>query len=217
MKKMILFFVLCVSVGTIFAQKSLEFKNAGNEALKGKDYAKALENYEKAIAEWGTAAPDFSMIYNTAVSAFQTKAFDKAVKYFDQVIAGNYNPEDALFNKSLVYKVQKKNEEYLKVINEGIAKYPQNTRFKDGLAKYYLIEGNMRYVNGANLLKSAVDKITSKKYKDTEDPGYKAEIEKAKKEFAAAIPSLVKALELNPADEKAKAIKVSCEKQVKTL
>ena len=47
--------------------------------------------------------------------------------------------------------------------------------------------------------------------------GENAEIAKAKKEFSDAIPSLDKAIELNPADEKAKEIKAACEKQVKAL
>lgn len=214
---MILFFVLCLSFGTLIAQESVTLKNAGNEALKVNDYAKALENYEKAIAVWGTGTPDYAMIYNTAVCAFQLKDYEKALKYFDQSIAGNYRPEEALFNKAILWKIQKNNDEYLKIINEGIAKYPENTKFKGELSKYYLIEGNTRYTAGATILKSAVEKVTSKKFKDTNDSGYKAEIEKAKKEFGAAIPSLVKSLELNPANENAKTLKAACEKQLKTL
>lgn len=79
------------------------------------------------------------------------------------------------------------------------------------------MEAVAHYNGGNGLLKAAIDKITSKKYKDANDPGYKAEIAKAKKEFSDAIPSLDKAIELNPADEKAKEIKAACEKQVKAL
>ncbi len=217
MKKMIFIFVLCFSFGTLMAQESIALKNAGNEALKVKDYTKALENYEKAMAVWGTATPDYAMIYNTAVCAIQIKNYEKAVKYFDQTIAGNYKPEDSQFNKAMVWKLQKKNDEYLKVMNEGIAKFPENAKFKVDLAKYYLAEGSVQYNNGATLLKSAIDKVKAKKYKDSKDPAYLADIEKVKKEFSNALPSLDKAIELNPADATAKTIKTNCEKQLKTL
>jgi tetratricopeptide (TPR) repeat protein len=217
MKKMIFVFVLCFSFANLIAQDAATFKNAGNDALKVKDFAKAIENYEKAIAVWGTATPDYAMIYNTAVCAIQIKDYAKAAKYFDQTIAGNYKPEDSLFNKAMVLKLQKKNEEYVKVLNEGIVKYPENTKFKAELSKYYVIEGSVQYNGGATLLKSAIDKIKSKKYKDTKDPAYLADIEKVKKEFSDAIPLLEKALELNPADANAKTMKANCEKQLKTL
>ena len=46
--------LLCLSLGfvSLFAQESVKLQNAGNDALKAKDYAKALESYEKAMAVW---------------------------------------------------------------------------------------------------------------------------------------------------------------------
>lgn len=214
---MIFVFVLCLSFGMISAQESIAFKNAGNAAIAAKDYAKAFENFEKALAVWGTAAPDFVMIYNSAFCAFQIKNFEKAIKYYDQSIAGNYKSEDALYNKALVYKAQKNNEEYFKMLKDGIAKFPDNTKFKVELGRYYSTEGKTFYNKGAMFLKNAIDKVNSKKFKDINDPAYKAEIEKAKKEFRSAIPSFTKALELNPADANAKSIKEYCENQLKTL
>ena len=217
MKKMIFIFALCFCFGTLMAQDAATFKNAGNDALKVKDYAKALENYEKVMAAAGTGEQDYAMIYNSAVCAIQIKNYEKAAKYFDLTIAGNYKPEDSFFNKAMVLKLQKKNQEYVKVMNEGIAKFPENAKFKTDLAKYYLIEGSLQYNNGATLLKSAIDKLKSKKYVDTKDPAYVADIEKVKKEFSDAIPLLDKALALNPADATAKTIKANCEKQLTTL
>lgn len=214
---MIFIFVLCISFGTLIAQEAAKFKIAGNEAIKAKDYAKAVENYEKAIAVWGTEPQDFAMIYNCAVCAIQIKDYGKAIKYFDQTIVGNYKPDDSYLNKAMILKVQKNNKEYLTVINEGIAKFPENPKFKVELSKYYVAEGSVRYNNGAALLKGAVDKLTAKKYADTKDPAYKADIEKAKKEFSEAIPSLDKALELNSVDANAKSLKLNCEKQLKVL
>ena len=73
-------------------------------------------------------------------------------------------------------------------------------------------------MNAANaILKAAIDKINTKKFKDAKDPGYVAEMGKAKKEFALAITSLDKTLEYNPADDKANALKETCDKQIATL
>ncbi len=211
--------LLCLSLGfvSLFAQESVKLQNAGNDALKAKDYAKALESYEKAMAVWGTAPQDSVMLYNCGICGIQVKDYDKAIKYFNLAATHNFKPADALFKVALIYKFQKNNDAYLKAINEGAAKYPENPSFKGELSKNFLMEAVAHYNGGNGLLKAAIDKITSKKYKDANDPGYKAEIAKAKKEFSDAIPSLDKAIELNPADEKAKEIKAACEKQVKAL
>jgi pilus assembly protein Flp/PilA len=217
MKRITLILFLCLGFVTLFAQESIKLQNAGNDALKAKDYAKAIENYEKAMAVWGNAPQDSVMFYNCGICAFQVKDYEKAIKYFDLSATHNYKQEDALFNKAIVYKIQKNNEAYLKTINEGAAKFPENAKFKGELSKNALLEGVGHYNGGNALLKGAVDKINAKKYKDANDPGYKADIAKAKKEFTDAIPLFDKAIELNPADEKAKELKAACEKQVKAL
>lgn len=217
MKRIGLILFLCIGFVTLFAQESVKLQNAGNDALKAKDYAKAIENYEKAIAVWGTAPQDSVMFFNCAICAFQVKDYDKAIKYFDLAAAHNYKAEDAQFNKAIIYKVQKNNDAYLKAINEGAAKFPENAKFKGELSKISLLEGVGHYNSGNALLKAAVDKVNAKKYKDANDPGYKAEIAKAKKEFTDAIPLFNKAIELNPTDTKAPELKAACEKQVKAL
>lgn len=217
MKRTAFFLIMLFCVGTIFAQEHIKLQNAGNDALKAKDYAKALENYEKAAAAWGNEPKDYAMFYNCAFSSFQLKDYEKAIKYFDMCYTNNFKPADALYNKAIVYKIQKNNDEYLKAINEGYAKFPDNAKFKGDLGKTYFAEGVNRYNSGNTILKGAVDKMNAKKFKDAKDPAYLAEIEKAKKEFKDASASFDKAIELNPADEKAKEIKAACEKQVKSL
>ena len=114
-------------------------------------------------------------------------------------------------------KFQKKNDEYQKAITEGNTKFPQNVKFKVEISKNFFTEA-VGHVNGANaILKAAIDKVNTKKFKDAKDPGYIAEMERAKKEFALAITSLDKTLEYNPADDKAKALKETCDKQLKAL
>ncbi|MCE1199082.1 MAG: tetratricopeptide repeat protein [Marinilabiliales bacterium] len=217
MKRTVLFLAFSLLVGSLFAQENIKLQNAGNDAMKAKDYAKAIENYEKAAAAWGDAAKDFGMYYNMAFCAFQLKDLDKALKYFDMCAANNFKPEDALFNELIIYKIQKNTDSYQKVLADGIAKFPESAKFKGEIARNSFSEAIAHFNAGNGILKAAVDKVNAKKFKDANDPGYKAEIAKAKKEFSAAIPALDKALELNPADDKAKQVKEACEKQIKAL
>ena len=217
MKRIAFILLFCLSIGSLFAQESIKLQNAGNDALNAKDYANALVNYEKAMAVWGTAPQDSVMFYNCGYCAIQVKDYDKAIKYYNLAATHNYKAADASFKIELIYKFQKNNEAYLKTINEGVEKYPENANFKGELAKNFLLEGVSHYNAGNSLLKGAIDKINAKKFKDANDPGYKAEMAKAKKEFTDAIPPMDKAITLNPADEKAKELKAACEKQVKAL
>jgi tetratricopeptide (TPR) repeat protein len=217
MKRITFILLLCLSIGTLFAQESIKLQNAGNDALNAKDYATALANYEKAMAVWGTAPQDSVMYYNCGYCAIQVKDYDKAIKYYNLAATHNYKAADASFKIVAIYKFQKNNEAYLKALNEGFAKYPDNASFKGEISKNYLLEGVSHYNAGNGILKAAIDKVNAKKYKDANDPGYKAEIIKAKKEFSDAIPSFDKATELNPADKKAAELKAACEKQVKAL
>ena len=186
MKRIALLLLMSLCFVSLFAQESIKLQNAGNDAIKAKDYAKALESYEKAMAVWGAAPQDSVMFYNCGICAIQVKDYEKAIKYFNLAAAHNFKPADALFKVALIYKFQKNNDAYLKAINDGVAKYPENPNFKGELSKNYLLEAVAHYNGGNGLLKAAIDKITSKKYKDANDPGYKAEIAKAKKEFSDA-------------------------------
>ncbi len=217
MKRITLILFLGLGFVTLFAQESVKLQNAGNDALKAKDYAGALSNYEKAMAVWGNAPKDSVMFYNCAICAFQVKDFDKAIKFFDLAAASKYKTEDALFNKIIIYKIQKNTEAYTKALSDGFAQYPENAKFKGEVAKNYLMEGVGHYNGGNALLKGAIDKVNTKKFKDATDPGYKAEIAKAKKEFSDAVVSFDKSIGLNPADAKAAELKAACEKQIKAL
>ena len=224
MKKIVLFTFLCLSYVALFGQaaannnEAIKLQNAGNDAIKAKDYAKALDNYEKAMAVWGNQPQDFVMVYNCGICAIQTSNLDKALKYFDLAYKNNYKPEDALNFKAKILNAQKKKDEYLAALNEGITKFPESAKFKDALANNSFAEG-VGFVNSANaIIKAAIDKVNTKKFKDDKDPAYKAEMEKAKKELTSGVASLDKALSFNPTDPtKIKALKEQIEKQLKTL
>jgi tetratricopeptide (TPR) repeat protein len=216
MKRTLLVFALCLSFGTLFAQSATDLKNAGNAAMEAKDYKKALENYDKAIASWGSEPKNFAMIFNAGACAYKLKQYPKAIKYFDQVIEGSTDTESAYVYKALSYKGLKKSDECIKAYTDGLAKNPQSAQLKDGLFKYYKSEGINHYNAGTDLYKNIAAKVNAQKLKPT-DPAYATETGKAKKEFDAAIELIDKSLAINPDDAEAKKVKTACEESIKAM
>ena len=63
----------------------IELKNSGNEALKAKDYAKALELYEDSYNQWPEDVEvDKAMIFNMATTARRVNNNEKAYKYYSE-------------------------------------------------------------------------------------------------------------------------------------
>jgi tetratricopeptide (TPR) repeat protein len=217
MKRFFLALAFCFGIVVGFAQdekSAIDFKNEGNDALRAKDYSKAIKLYEQALSKWGTEPKDTAMVYNMAVCAYQTKSFEKAVKLFDEAIALNYKASTAILYKANTYKAQKKDAEYLKTLEEGLALFPADERIKGMLAAVYVKEANEFYTAGATILKVAADDVAAAKYKTT-DPQYKEAEAKAKAEFQKALPVIEKALGYDPENASAKQLKAACEQTLK--
>ena len=208
--------MLCLSFGAVFAQSAADLKNAGNTAFEAKDFKTALDNYDKAIAAWGSEAPSYIMIYNAGACAYKLKQYPKAIKYFDMVIAGHTETEPASIYKALSYKAMKNEEETIKAYDEGIAKNPESASLKDGLFKYLRAEGKNHYIAGTKMYQATVTKMNAQKAKPT-DPAFAKETAKAKTEFNKAIELIKKALAINPDDDEAKKTKAACEESIKLL
>jgi pilus assembly protein Flp/PilA len=216
MKKIFLSLILCLSIGSLFAQSAEELKNAGNTAFEAKDYKKALDDYEKAIAAWGNQPQNNVMLFNAGAAAYKLKQYPKAVKYFDMVIAGNTETEPAYLYKAMALKQMKKSDDCIKTYEEGIAKNPNSQSLKDDYAKFLRAEGKNHYITGTNLYKATVAKVNAQKLKPT-DAAYTAETDKAKKEFNAAIEMIDKSLAIKPDDAEAKQVKTACEQSLKSI
>ncbi len=210
MRRTLMILALCLSFGTLFAQSAADLKNAGNAAMEAKDYKKALENYDKAMAAWGNEPKNFAMMYNAGACAYKLKEYQKAIKYFDQVTEGSTDTEAAFIYKALAYKGLNKPEECIKAYTDGLEKNPQSAQLKDGLFKYYKSEAKKHYIAGTNSYKATAAKVTAKKLK-IDDPAYATEAAKAKKELNTAIEMIDKALAMTPADADAKQVKTACE------
>lgn len=217
MKRLFLAIVFCFGIVAGFAQDektAIDLTNDGNEALRAKDYPKALQLYEQALGKWADTPKDTAMVYNMAVCAYQTKSFDKAIKLLDESIALNYKKETALLYKANIYKVTKNDAEYEKTLEVALATSPDDAKIKGMLATVYLKEANVFYTSGATILKETTADVAAKKYKTTDEP-YKAATEKAKDEFKKALPLVEKALAIDPENATGKQLKAACEQNIK--
>jgi len=217
MKRFFLAIVFCFGIVVGFAQDekgAVDFKNEGNEALRAKDYPKALQLYEQALSKWADTPKDTAMVYNMAVCAYQTKSFDKAIKLLDESISLNYKKETALLYKANVYKMMKNDVEYEKTLEVALANSPNDAKIKGLLATVYLKEANIFYTSGATILKNAAADVAVAKYKTTDEP-YKVASEKAKDEFKKALPLVEKALATDPQNATGKQLKAACEQNIK--
>jgi tetratricopeptide (TPR) repeat protein len=212
MKQIFLIIAFCFGMTAGFAQDAvdaIQLKNDGNDALRDKDYKKALELFEKSVASWGEEEPDNAMIYNAGFCAYKTKQFDKAVKYFDQSIGSDYKVSTAYLYKADSQKKAGDDKGFVETLTAGLASDPSDAKMKSMLSNYYLQEGNDFYKKGATILQQAAADVTAGKYLTTDDQ-YKKATDEAKGEFKKALPLFEKALEIEPGDETAKQLKDAC-------
>ncbi len=108
MKRVLLLVVaVCFTVLT-FAQDAAEKINQANDALKDKDYAKAFQLYESAMANLeGVEVPD-AINYNIGLAGYNSKKYAKAIPYFDKAIAANANVDKCYEYKGHCYNKLKK-------------------------------------------------------------------------------------------------------------
>ena len=170
------------------------YVNLAEMYVDKKDYAKAVENYEKAIST-ATSGAD-ALAFKAGSAAYNGKNYDKAVEMFNKCIAANFKGETAYYYKSIILKNQGKDAESKAALEEGLAKFPGDAKMAPALAKVYVAEGNELYKKGAAVVSEANTKVTAGKLK-TDDPAYQAELSKAKVEFEAAIAVLEKAKALD--------------------
>ncbi len=219
MKRFFLAIVLFLGVLAANAQVAektfADLKNEGNAAVQAKDYAKALDLYEKALVKWGDKpVADTSMIYNMGYCAISSKNYEKALKYFDQAISLNYKKANAYVYESDIFKAQKKDAESLKALESAYAVAPDNALVKGKLAGYYVKEAYSLYGKGSAILTKANNEVTAGKLKTT-DEAYKKAFQNAKDAYTKVIPLAEKALGFEPKNATAKQLKEACEQAIK--
>ncbi len=156
MRRVSILFLMILSFSAVFAQdkSASELKNEGNAALRAKDYAKAIELYEKALA--GMEEEDGAMVYNLGICSMKTKKYDKAKEYFNKTIELEYKKASTAFlYMSLIYKKAKDDENYVKVLSDGLVKFPTHKKLKKSLAIFYVKKAQKEYNAGATIQKTA--------------------------------------------------------------
>ncbi len=166
MRKLTLLFLSLLITATIFAQTpGAAEKNAGNAALRAKNYAEALKNYEVylKINEY----KDKACIYNTAVAAYRAKNYVVADKYYTMSIKDRYKVASAYFSKAKVLEAQKKTDEMLKTLEEGLVAAKGNSKLESMYGSYYMKEGQTFQKSG-NIVKAVENytKVAALTHKD---------------------------------------------------
>lgn len=191
------------------------YTSEGNTAIKNKEFSKALDFYEKALAKIGDKPiVDTSMIYNMGYCAMSSKNYEKAHKYFDQVIDMNYKKVSAMVNKADIYRLTKNNAESLKALEAAYSIKADDPKVLSKLASYYVSEANSFYAKGSAIINKANGQITAGTLKTT-DAAYIAAEQKAKDEFKKALPLIDKALGFDASNATAKQLKTACELNIK--
>ena len=191
------YFDIAIEAGANIS-KSWEYKASIYNKMK--DFAKALESFEKAIetSEEDTGA----LCFNAAVLAFRLENFEKTIKYFDKAYEAGFRPQDAIFNKAAAQNRMGDSEGYKASLKAGNEKYPTDKKIASALANIYVSEGNEIYRDGAEILNAANTKVNEGAY-TTEDDAYKAEMGKANAEFRKALETLENALKLDASNANA--------------
>src|SRR5690554_160815 len=192
--------MLLFSVGA-FAQEEtsyIEFKNQGNEALKAKDYQKALELYESSYKLWPEDEPmDDAMVFNMATSARRANNDEKAYEYYTKSAELNYKADFDAFYIAFALENMGKEEEMEQVLIKALEEHKNSGvigHIKKKLTTYYLKKNAEHYNNTNQIISSAA----------SADPSQYAEItEKANEAYSEAKPWFEKVLEIDASNQNA--------------
>ena len=187
--------------GTSMAQEEksyVELKNEGNEALKGKDFGKALELYESSIAVWpAEEAMDAAMVYNAATCARRINNHEKAIELYTKSQELDYKADLSAYYKANAFQDLGRETEMEEFLLKSIEEYKTSSvigHMKKLLVTYYLKQGVEPYNRASQILASAANA----------DPSQYEEITaKANEAFTEAKPWFEKALALDAANENA--------------
>lgn len=140
MKKIALLILIGLFAGSLFAQEpGAEQKNAGNTALKAKNYSEALKKFEEYLKI--VSNKDQATVFNAAYCANKVKNYPIAEKYFDLSIKAKYKTASSYLGKAQALKNQNKTPEMLIVLQEGMKAAPANVKLETMFAMHYLKEG----------------------------------------------------------------------------
>lgn len=196
MKSLLISIILISSATFLFAQDKTgnDFKKEAGDFYKAEDFANALTAFESALNLFKAEGKiDTTSTYNAGVCAYKTKNYQKALTYFDESLKLGYKLCTAYLFKANSLNKLEKFAEMEAIVNEGSAKCPDTKdKLNDILFGYYKKTGLTAY-NNASKIQSGAAQLAK-----TNPDKSKAEVEKAKKEYTKALPTLEKAYSLDP-------------------
>ena len=167
--KRIAFLILSVLLtASVFAQDpGATEKNAGNAAVKAKNYAEAFKQYEAYLKIVNNN--DKPTVYNTAFCANKIKNYAAAEKYFDMSIKNNYKAASSYLGKAQAQRSQNKTAEMLTTLQDGMKAFPGNMKLETMYATHYMKEGQ-KFQKAGNEAKAEenymkVTTLTTKSFK----------------------------------------------------
>ena len=105
------------------------FQALGAQHFQKGEYEKALKAFEEAIQVYQSpilpVRTDTNLLYNTALAAFESEAWEKTIEYLNRINKDNYSPNvpHLLYN---VYLRKADTAAAKKVLMEGIERYEDN-------------------------------------------------------------------------------------------
>lgn len=145
------------SVETQYYELANSFQKLGQRHYLRREYVQALKAFEFAMevskSPLISVKIDTSLIYNTAMAAYESRSWDKAVKYLSGLDKDSYSPETSLLLQK-AYLAVGDSISGEDVLIEGVVKYEYNQTIVLQLVDLYVDAS--RWVEAFVLMDSAI-------------------------------------------------------------
>ncbi|MGW8314707.1 MAG: tetratricopeptide repeat protein [Bacteroidales bacterium] len=172
-----------------------DFQSEGTEHYNAREYAKALEYFEHALlitrSHLVSVKIDTSLVYNTAMSAYRAKSWEKAIGYLTGLNEDSYGPQAAL----LLYQAYLQHGDSLlaeEVLSEGVNRYHGDDEIVLQLTDLLVSENRMEEAV------AVLDSASAMHPDNAVFPWTRGLVLEESDRHAEAITSLKQALELAP-------------------
>jgi tetratricopeptide (TPR) repeat protein len=187
------------TLAPLYVQLANEFQALGAKHFRKGEYDKALKAFEEAIQVYQSpilpVRTDTNLIYNTALAAFESEEWEKAIGYLNKINKGNYSTNVP----HLLYNVYLRNADTAAaetVLMEGIEHHEENEDLTLLLADLYF---------QTNEVKKAIDLLDNASSKNPSNHIFnftKGLIYQKREHYQTAIDAYKEALTMAPDETK---------------
>lgn len=133
-----------------FMMMNMMFIGLGNNALQANEQATALNAYKKSILMMeATGKVDFAVYFNAGLAAEASENWTEAASLFQTCAQKDFEGAISYGRWAKALLKQEKNEEAMKILDEGRAKHGANKDFAIEEANIYISLGNLEKAEGA--------------------------------------------------------------------